>query len=535
MSTMGKTYRFPVAAILLAALVLSCRKKQEEEPVYSSEEIVIDAASGSDTKGFLNGEGLKVNGTQFQIYDYLSGYNGTLTDGGGVQHTNGEEFKYFGNTLTYKGDATPWKWLFGDVATPTSYRWTRTGTHHFFGWLLKDATESGLETTTRLNSVSFNDAAKTLSIGNTALTIDSPQYDFLYSSVVSVNVANGIPEHVDLPMTHLLGAIGVTIQNTSDETVQVSSVEFVNFPNRGSAALAYDTENGVTVTPGEVTVSGNFWPNKLQSNITLTAGANAVFDAYTGAAVADNNPVYRMAWPIPYAKLTPTITGIDANGANVYSADSPLIRIRCKQGSGQWRDVNVRFPEESDGMSQAILAGKKTRMNILFANKQILLSFKVLPWEYEEYPMAFEEDAITATQLKFTAGTYAENIPSVTDAHGVEHDVIQLTAGSSAGPNVAKGTFYAFTPVNGVILASMSGDIEAFDLSLDSGTTNSGGNSSITINPRRDGGLITLTIKPKGNPPSGSKVFLHFSVLNGGRESDADTEINRDHYIVQIP
>ena len=57
MSTMGNTYRLPVAAILLAALALSCNKKQVEEPVYSSEEIVLNASSES-TKGYLSTDAL---------------------------------------------------------------------------------------------------------------------------------------------------------------------------------------------------------------------------------------------------------------------------------------------------------------------------------------------------------------------------------------------------------------------------------------------------------------------------------------------
>jgi hypothetical protein len=116
MITMGKQYGFPVAALLLAALAISCEKTHERMPEYSSEEIVLNAAS-EQTKGFLSTDALKVNGTQFQMFDYLSGYNGTIQDGGGVPHT-GEEFKYFENTLTFKSDATNWQWLFGDVASP---------------------------------------------------------------------------------------------------------------------------------------------------------------------------------------------------------------------------------------------------------------------------------------------------------------------------------------------------------------------------------------------------------------------------------
>ena len=179
---MGNTYRLPVAAILLAALALSCNKKQVEEPVYSSEEIVLNASSES-TKGYLSTDALMVSGTQFQMFDYLSGYNGSIQDGGGTSHS-GEEFKYFENTLTFKQDATNWQWLFGDVANPTSYRWTRTGIHHFYGWLLEDKTSTDPDAGNLKSSTFFSTytpGTKSLTVAKD-FTAAGPQYDFLYSS-----------------------------------------------------------------------------------------------------------------------------------------------------------------------------------------------------------------------------------------------------------------------------------------------------------------------------------------------------------------
>ena len=84
----------------------------------------------------------------------------------------------------------------------------------------------------------------------------------------------------------------------------------------------------------------------------------------------------------------------------------------------------------------------------------------------------------------------------------------------------------------------MSGNTEDFFVSMDSGLPTNGighGSESITIDPHRDGGEITLTVRPKGTPTSGSRIFLHFAVRNNGRDSDADTEINRDSYMITIP
>lgn len=543
---MGNKYIIPASALLLAALVLSCNKNQVEDPVYSNEEIVLDAAPDA-TKGFLSTDGLKVTGTQFKMFDYLSGYNGTLTDGNGTMHSSGEEFKYFENTLTFKQDATNWQWLFGDVANPTSYRWTRTGTHHFYGWMLEDKTGTDPDAGSLKNTFfdTYTPGTKTLTVAKT-FTAAGPQYDFLYSDVVPVDViADGIPSHVDVPMKHLFGALGITVQNTSKTDVIVYSVRLLNFPNSHSETLTWNMDSGVSMAGGNPTASGAagssvFWPNKFPNpNNTGTTlysiespNGGKTYDAYTGAEMGEHLS-YRMCWPMTQGALKPTVTGTDGEGNPQYSTDSPLVEVKSKVGIGSTTTLLMRFPNAEDA-KEAIVAGKKTQLNVSFADKQVQLSFKTLPWDYEEFPMAFEEDAVSATQLKFIEGTYASG-GKLTDPDGTKHDVIQLT--SSSNPAwVARGKFSIYTPVNGRLSIGLSGDTDSFIVTLESGNTYTGtGHDYILIDPTRDGGEITLGVKPKGVPASGKKLFLHFAVTNHNRDTDADTEINRDNYVITIP
>ena len=527
--------------VCLGAAVVSCTK-EITDPAFTPEQIILDAAPGaSGTKGFLNAGGLTVDGTKFQTYDYLSGFNGTV-----LGHTQGEEFQYFGDPLTYVSTATPWTWVFGNTSQPTSYPWTRTGTHHFFGWLLADGNDA-----THLATSSFFDSystgTKTVTLTKD-IDIDDYQYDFLYSSVVPVNVINdGIPQKVDLPMKHLFGALGMSVSNQSKADVIVYSVTFKNFPNKRTVTLDYSNlDAGVTLTSSDASDpdpyynNNNFWPNKISSSgITLYNANHATlagkeYDVFNSAEVTDQNPVsYHMCWPVSLAALEPTVTGLDSGGNPTYSSTSPLISVRCKVGAEAARTIEFRFPK-LDGAVDAITAGKKTHLKLLFANKQVLLSYEILPWQYEEFPMEFEGDAISSTQLKFVDGTYTDG-GKVTE-NGVKHVVIQLKESSEAGYYVAKGTFKIYTPVNATLSVAMSGDTEDFNVCLDSGNTNTGnGTESITIDPQRDGGLITLTIWPNGTAARGKKVYLHFAVRNGGRDADADTEINRDHYKVVIP
>lgn len=539
---MGKIVRIP-GLLLLTALALSCEKHETAEPL-SKQYIVLDAAPGAsgETKGFLNRGDLTVDGTRFQTYDYLSGYNGTISG-----HTNGEEFQYFNNTLTYDADATTsWNWIFGDTASPTTYRWTKTGTHHFFGWLLADGNDaSNLATSSFFNSYSVGTKSVTLT---KSLTINDPQYDFLYSDVVPVDViADGIPSKVDLPMKHLFGALGMSVTNQSQVDVVVYSVTFKNFPNKRTVTLNYgNLADGVTLTSSDASNPDpyyggtNYWPNKISnSGITLYNKNHATlagkeYDLFNSAEVTQENPVsYHMCWPVSLAALEPTVTGLDSNNDPIYSSSSPLISVRCQVGAEQARTLDFRFPK-LDGAVDAVAAGKKTHLKLQFANKQVLLSYEILPWQYEEFPMEFEGDAISSTQLKFVDGTFTDG--GKVYENGDKHVVVILKENSSAGYYTAKGTFKIYTPVNATLSVAMSGNTEDFIVSLDSGTTNTGnGTESITIDPQRDGGLITLTIRPQGTAASGKRVYLHFSVRNGGRDSDADTEINRDYYKIVIP
>ena len=535
---MGNKYGLPLAALLLAALAASCEKIHREDPAYASEEIVLDASPDA-TKGFLTSDGLNVNGTQFQMYDYLSGYQGTIIDPSGTSHENGDEYQYFDNILTFKQDASPWQWLFGDVSAPTSYRWTRTGTHHFYGWLLEDKNDANLKTSTFFET--YTPGTKNLTVAKT-FTSDGPQYDFLYSDVVPVDVVNdGIPSHVDIPMKHLFGALGITLQNTSKVDVTVTSIRLLNFPNSHSEVLTWDMDSGVTLAGGNPTRSGAagsavFWPNKFGSGVTLKAitdsNGGKTYDAYTGAELVGNLS-YRMCWPMTQAALKPTITGTTSEGNPEFSNNSPIIEVVAKVGTLASTTYKMRFPNADDD-EPAISAGKKTQLNIFFADKQIQLSFKTLPWDYEEFPMSYEEDAVSATQLKFIEGTYV-NGGKLTDANGNKHDVIQLTA--SSNPQwVARGKFSVYTPVNGRLVVGLSGDIDSFIVTLESGDTYTGtGNDYILIDPDRDGGAITLGVSPRGVPASGKKLFLHFAVVNNNRDTDADSEINRDNYVITIP
>lgn len=528
---MRQTYK----GLLLVAIALaaSCERSDPEEKMFSNE-VIRFSADVPATKDFLNSGGLAVDGTKFEVYDYLSGYNGTISN-----HSNGEEFQYFGSHITYDSNQDAGKrWVFDGNA---AYRWTHTGTHHFFGWLTMDPSyASVLNTASYFSNPAFNSASKSLSLSK-SIQASSPQYDFLYSDIEAVDMADAIPETVPLPMRHLFAALGMSIANYSEAAVKVLSVTLPEFPARNAVKLDY-SGSGVALT----SPSGGAYPDPdydssnpffttspiPAAGITLGAksGQTVEYDVFNGTQVTQASPLtYRMVWPVSAARLRPTTAYTGSDPEREHPATDSLIVVRYSVNNIE-SNVRIKFPADYDDPQNTgmfLRPGVKTHLQLQFLDKQILLKYTALPWQYEEFPMSFEGDAISSTQLKFTENTYHSG-GKVTDATG-KHDVIELIQGSTAGNYVATGTFYIYTPVNATLTVGLGGNADDFIVSLN------GGSESITINPERDGGLINFSIRPNGTPQSGSRCSLHFSVRNNGRESDADTEINRDKYYVVIP
>lgn len=553
-----------LAAVLPLALMQGCTRIETLTPPVEEEvDAITFAPSIASTKGLLNASTLSQSGTQILVYDFLTGFSGELSGHSGTIGTN-DVVKYFSDNIAYDASTSSyWPFANGNV-----YPWTKSGQHSFFGWLVQSGDTMPASHVTELfhdgTALSFNESTRVLTVPATGLTtssakasttVSASQFDFSYSDVTTVNAATraaGSNSVVPMQLKHFFGAIGITITNNSDKDVKVYSVQLKNFPNVGSGTIQFNTgesPSAVATYANPVTVGNDpyqYWPNKITTPITLynkdhATEANKVYDASNSAVLADDvDPQFFLAWPMYYSALEPVVQSVDDEGVVTYSADSPLIEVKYGDTSSTAQTASTftyRFPKVNNpNTTGAIIAGKKYLLELSFADHQVVVSFNQLPWTYEQYPMAYEGDAISTTQLKFTENTFV-NGGKYTDANG-KHDVIQLTSASTAGQYIAKGTFKIYTPVNGVLTVGTSGNTEDFIVTLESGTSASGigtGSESITINPHRDGGQVTLTVRPKGTPSSGSRIFLHFVVRNNGRDSDADTEINRDNYMITIP
>ncbi len=183
-----------IPVFLLVAVLLS--PLQGCKPVDLVSNGIAFSPEVASTKGLLDAADLAQTGTRIQVYDYLTGFNGTV---GNATVTENQTVKYFSDQITYDGAAV-WPYCNPNTGAPDAtvvYPWTKTGTHSFFGWLVADGTDSGLDATDLFTGnqpapFGFNESTRVLSIPETTMDEDSPQFDFSYSGVNSIAAASHV-------------------------------------------------------------------------------------------------------------------------------------------------------------------------------------------------------------------------------------------------------------------------------------------------------------------------------------------------------
>lgn len=197
--------RLYIFTILAAAALTACVKENAPAPVSEIEDTVdevisfdfsvrpmADADDDAGTKALVSASGLLSDGNQIKVYDIFKGTTSTA--------------EYFNTVLTSDGS----KW-----GTTDEYKWTRTGTHNFFGWFLKDASGNNTDFASLFGSASYSDY--TLSLPAIEMTASTPQFDFLYSDILVIKrgISNSEAGAIKLPMKHLFTAFSLGVKNNS--------------------------------------------------------------------------------------------------------------------------------------------------------------------------------------------------------------------------------------------------------------------------------------------------------------------------------
>ena len=505
-------YRHILAATAVLLTTAACNKNEPDGPQQVNAPIAISATEAGVTKALLDNGSFKTPGNRIQVYDFVD--DGSTT----VKHIDA----YAGpdvesNSPMHEYGTT---WPFEDKATgqPTIYQWI-PGTHKFFGWLAKDA-NFGLTTpmtpeTFFGNGFEFNEGEQTLTIPAKTIDYTTPQFDFMYSNVVTTEPQN---DPVNLSFNHLFTAVSIGAKNISNQPVNIKSFTISVLKNRNSALISWDADGNAT---GQISATATYGTATEGSSPyrTLLSSYTLLSDEVTGNIFRHSEALdrdYTIIWP--------------QSSEDVHSKDS--MSDNPETGEPMYPDTYkmevVYTVTDSDGLESdnitkrlnfpelAWEAGKKYHFEVVFSDKMISLDAVVLPWIYEYSEMDFSDAGIQikeGNELKWDKSTFQD-------------DPVNHYAIIKDGQPV-KGTFTIDAPQGGTWIASLVGDIDAFEVVPSSGTIN--------------GQSATIVVKQLvGDPRQDYSVKLKFAIRRpDGRIISADSELQGDdekqYYTIVLP
>ena len=229
----------------------------------------------------IEANGLTATGSkaQLHVFDILTGFVGSV----GTQTSNGTTpLTYIDKTIGYVGSAWPFVDADGDAETPAYYRWTKTGTHTFFGYLTKDPAGNSLpEGTVAMGT------DKKLTVGPlTMAASDTPQVDFLYSDIITRNAATDSHAPIPLSMSHLFTALQVQVSNQTGDALSDFGLKFLGFVNGVTATVDY-----TGTAAGDPQYTGGSTADFPFGEVTALAVNQT---AFTSLYASDP---YRLLWP----------------------------------------------------------------------------------------------------------------------------------------------------------------------------------------------------------------------------------------------
>lgn len=319
-----------VDILLIALLMVAACACHKEDSYITDMPISLSLTEAGSTKALLDATTFETTGNRIKIYDYYSA--GSIATG-----------YYIDDVIKC---STPGLWPF----EKESYKWTTDGVHTFFGWLIDDAT---LDNENALFTPTFDGGSKELSIPETTLGQNTPQFDFMYSNIHVRNLnTNPYFTAVPLEFSHLFTAFKITAVNNSSNDVWLKGVRINRLKNTRGASIDYSgTEPVVSYT--DPTDQQDFDYKVSAEGMPMTKG-----QMYN---VSPED--YQIMWPHTRDDF----------------ADSQIV-------------VDYKYKEPSaatplDGQTTIDLkdviswkGGQKNNVGLMFKDKEISLTCKVEPW-----------------------------------------------------------------------------------------------------------------------------------------------------------
>lgn len=327
------------AAVFLAAALSSCAKMRvETEDVRPAGTPIRMAVSseGAQTKALFGAASFSAVGNVLQIWDVY--FNSVVAPQAYIEGTN---------VVSTGTTGAVWPFKEGDAVK--HYYWTKTGTHRFYGVLVKD--NSGSAPLTPTTGWGFDAAHKVYSVSTTTLTLTSPQFDFVYSNVIERNLDNGAPTTaVPLKFNHLFSAFGFTFENDSPSSFNIKSAT-LKVDDQAAATIDYSNVWDKGFAPAD---ADNWNPAVTYTGLTMssTAGisgktgdiqAGTCYDMFQGGLITDmtNYDKYTLIWP---QDLTGKMLEINYD----MTVTRPYTYYKYDSTGGEW-EVGFNYVGNSQG------------------------------------------------------------------------------------------------------------------------------------------------------------------------------------------
>lgn len=339
------------AAVFMAAALSSCAKMRvETEDVRPAGTPIRMAVSseGAQTKALFDASSFSAKGNVLQIWDVY--FNSVVAPQAYIEGTN---------VVSTGPTGAVWPFKEGDAVTSPDkhYYWTKTGTHRFYGVLVKDNSGSAPLTPTTDWGFDAEHKHKVYSVPTTTLTLTSPQFDFVYSNVIERNLDNGAPTTaVPLKFNHLFSAFGFTFENDSPSSFNIKSatlkvddkaaakIDYSNVWDKGFAPADADNWNP------EVTYTGLTMSSQTGisgKNVDIQAGT--CYDMFQGVKITDmtNYDKYTLIWP-------QDLTGKTLEINYAMTVTKPVTKYEyVSRGYGGW-DVDFEPVGENKGAYRVV-------------------------------------------------------------------------------------------------------------------------------------------------------------------------------------
>ena len=474
------------AVCLLAILaVLSCKKDGSGDAIVFS-----PVEQQADTKALLDNEGLHTSGNRIRILDALTGFSGTAS-------WMGDSPYYIDDELVYAGKPV-WNFYSGNT-----YPWTVDGSHRFFGWLDYDA-DLGLSAEDFFGDDDLFDAANMVfTIPTLEMNEDTELFDFLYTGLPAIAAASrSSSAAVDLPLQHLFTAIGLTLNNTSGNTVLLKSVTLSGMKNIRGATITYTGS-----TPVVSMTSGSSGDVALFES--STPGGDSFVSADRLVVIPDDRP-YLLMWPQSLVDLE------DAQLEIEY-----VIRDEFGQDSDDLSAV-IELDRQPIFSSSGMDAGTRYAFLLQFKKSTIDLYTRVLPWEYEEYDWDYAEHSISAR-----TGTYRDGVLAF--YRGIGNSATEPTSDEWAAKTmrfntrseIMTGRFYIEAPTSGIW------QVSAYPLTAADYFIIEPASGEIDVETDDGKAEFTVSVNPERIPISTQTLYFNISIFFNGEWHDANSEFNR--------